>query len=201
MAEREYVVFDFDGTIYKGDCSIDLFRYMIRRNKALLMDLPVQLAGFMLWKLRFVSTDAFKQVYFRFLNGITPQQLDGFILDFWQQKTNADLNAVICDRVKLKIAEGYMCVVITASPQLIVEPLVKKLFAVETIGTLLEYRGGAYFLASPNCKGIQKVMRFESAFGRSAIIKEAYSDNASDAPLFKRALKAFKVNRSSITEL
>lgn len=201
MAEREYIVFDFDGTIYKGDCSIDFFRYIIKRKKAVLIHLPVQLACFMFWKLHLVSTDTFKQIYFRFLNGITPQQLETFILDFWQQQTNADLNPAIYDTLRLKREDGYTCVVITASPQLIVEPLVKKLFAVETIGTLLEYRSGTYFLASPNCKGIQKVIRFENAFGQSAIIKEAYSDNASDAPLFKRALKAFIVKNLEIKEL
>lgn len=201
MAEQEYIVFDFDGTIYKGDCSVDLYRYMIKKKKAVLIHLPMQLACFVLWKLHLVSTDRFKQAYFRFLNGITPQQLDTFILDFWQQKTDTDFNPAIYNRLKLKAEEGYTCIVITASPQLIVEPLVKKLFAADTIGTLLEYRNRSYFLVSPNCKGIQKVIRFEEKFGQAAIIKEAYSDNASDVPLFKRALKAFKIKGSLIKEL
>ncbi len=200
MGDREYIVFDFDGTIYSGDCSIDFFLFMLKRKKAVLTHLPVQLTCFVLWKLHVISTDAFKQAYFRFLSNITPAELDAYIDDFWQQKTNADLNTTICERVKLKTEEGYTCVVITASPQLIVQPLVKKLFGIGTIGTLLEYRNGRYLLATPNCKGLQKVVRFEAAFGPTAVLKEAYSDNASDAPLFKKALKAFKVKNAVISE-
>lgn len=201
MVEQSYVVFDFDGTIYKGDCSIDFYRYMIGRNKSLLIHLPMQLICFALWKLHLIRTDTFKQLYFRFLNGITPHLLDGFIQDFWRQKNNSDFNAAICDVVKSTLKEGGTCVVITASPQLIVQPLISNLFGVETIGTLLEYRGGTYFLASPNCKGVQKVIRFENNFGKTAIISAAYSDNSSDMPLFKRSIKAFKVRQSVITEL
>lgn len=201
MAKREYIVFDFDGTLYSGDCSIDFFRFMIGRKKSSLLYLPLQMLGFAGWKLRLLSTDSFKQLYFSFLNGINPQELNALIQLFWAHKKEDDFNTPVYELVKHKKAAGHTCVIITASPQAFVAPIAAALFGIETIGTLLEYRNGKYVLNGHNCKGPEKVKRFEAEYGKEALIVEAYSDNASDIFLFKRAVHAFRVSGSTITPL
>lgn len=198
MDKPQFVVFDFDGTLYKGDCSIDFYRFMIGKRPALLRFIPLQALYFAAWKSSMMSTGRFKELFFRFLSGIPPGLLREFVQVFWQQQKQR-MRPELCSRLKQRIAEGYRCVVITASPELLVAPAVYELFGIGTIGTLLVYEKGAYRLRGANCKGQEKVKRFDERYGKEAVIAEAYSDNASDRFLFQRSREAFRISGNSMT--
>ena len=39
-------VYDFDGTIYSGDSTLDFYIFELRRNKKIIRALPIQVNGF-----------------------------------------------------------------------------------------------------------------------------------------------------------
>ena len=65
-----YDVYDFDGTIYDGDSSIDFFLYALKKNKKLWKYLPKILYVTVLYILKMVSTKKYKEVVFAFIKDI-----------------------------------------------------------------------------------------------------------------------------------
>lgn len=93
---------------------------------------------------------------------------------------------------------GARCVIVTASPALIVEPFARRLGAEGLLGTRLEVAGGRITGAidGPNCRGTEKVVRLREAFGPDLRLAAAYGDSAGDREMLALAevagMKVFK---------
>ena len=116
-----------------------------------------------------MSTDRFKELFFSFLNSTPPDRLQELVTRFWNRKKKR-MRKKLCDRLQQRIDDGYQCLVITASPEWIVAPLVREMFGLETLGTVLHYENGHYRLKGRNCKGTEKVRRFEERFGAAPVV-------------------------------
>ena len=57
--------YDFDGTIYDGDSSVDFYKFCLKNNKKVLIQAPVQLWGAILYALHIVDKTRFKNYIFR----------------------------------------------------------------------------------------------------------------------------------------
>jgi HAD superfamily phosphoserine phosphatase-like hydrolase len=190
MDKPKYIVFDFDHTLYAGDCTIDMAWFTYKNFPAKIPYIIIQVFAFIAWKLSFLSTTTFKQLFLGYLNGLSKTQVDELIHEFWK---TAHWNKELVSTLHQKQQLGFTCVIITASPEWFVKPIAQQLFKTEIIGTQTNFEHHKITLVGENCKGLQKVKRFEEAFGADAELAEAYSDNASDTHLFKRAQKAYKV--------
>ena len=62
--------YDFDGTIYDGDSSVDFYFYCLKKNKKILLCLPIQLYGLLLYILGIKDKTFFKEKFFSFLKKI-----------------------------------------------------------------------------------------------------------------------------------
>ena len=51
---------DFDGTIYKGDCSIDFYIYCLKQNPLLIILIPYQGLFVILYLVKLVSVETMK---------------------------------------------------------------------------------------------------------------------------------------------
>ena len=76
-------VYDFDGTIYNGDSSIDIYFFLLKRYPKLIIYLPKQIFGIIRYKLRLCSKEEMKERYFSFLQGV--QTDENYLADFWKQ--------------------------------------------------------------------------------------------------------------------
>ena len=56
--------YDFDGTIYSGDSSVDFYFFCLKKNKKVLRQLPIQLFAFILYLLRIIDKTTFKEKIF-----------------------------------------------------------------------------------------------------------------------------------------
>ena len=63
-------VYDFDGTIYAGDSSVDFYVYCIWHDPKLLRFFPKQLLGAILHVLKKINTTQMKECFFSFLAGV-----------------------------------------------------------------------------------------------------------------------------------
>ena len=75
-------VYDFDGTIYDGDSTVDFFLFALKRNPFLICYVPRQIRGFLLYGLKQISKTELKEYFFNFLSGIDAAKLTE---DFWNQ--------------------------------------------------------------------------------------------------------------------
>jgi phosphatidylglycerophosphatase C len=199
MQTAEFVVFDFDHTLYKGDCSVDFFKFVLRKKSLLSWHIPLIFLRALQWKFRLIDTNTFKENFFSFLNGIDEAELQILVKEFWSNKSTIHFHQAVVS--ELKNLQHHTTVIITASPQILVEEANKILGADYVIGTLISLHNKQFKLIGNNCKGIEKVNRFKHLFGAHTSIAKAYSDNVSDQPLFDVATKAFFIKNGIIKSI
>lgn len=181
-------VYDFDKTIYDGDSTADFYLFSLKRHKKIITLAPSLLGSvikFYVFK-KGTKTD-FKQVMYRFLRYC---DIDRDIADFWEINQS-------------KIKKYYMKqkksddVIISASPEFLLEPIIKKLDISTLIASRVDKHTGLY--DGINCHGKEKVRRFYEVFPDGKI-DEFYSDSYSDTPLAEIAEKAYIVKGEELSE-
>ena len=76
-------LYDFDKTIYKGDSSIDLYKYALRNKPTIIKYLPMQLLAIFKYKIKIISKKKMKETFFVFLKDI--EDIDNLIEKFWNK--------------------------------------------------------------------------------------------------------------------
>jgi putative flippase GtrA len=173
-------VYDFDGTIYDGDSSLDFFCFVLRKRPYLFCLLPFQLLGMLQYTLRIVSKEKLKEGFFVFIRFIP---IDAMVSSFWESHYH-------------KVKPWYVAqkqdsdVIISASPEFLLAAVVRDRLQVGLIASILDVHTARYI--GKNCYGEEKVRRFRERYG-DAEIDEFYSDSCSDAPLAEKAHRSFIV--------
>ena len=181
-------VYDFDGTVYNGDSSIDFFIYAIKKKKKLIKYLP-KICTFMVLKcIKLVSTKQFKEVYFSFIKEI--ENLDEFVKEFWQTKEKK-INKFFIENIN----NNKKTYVISASPEFLLKPYISKFNNVKLIATKIDKNGN---IQGKNCKGEEKVKLLNES-EKDYIIENFYTDSIVDLPLIKIAKKSYLVNKGKIS--
>lgn len=187
-------VYDFDKTIYKKDCSIEFWRFCLKKKKNLIFLLPYQILIFILYKIKIVTIEKFKEIFFIFIKFINVEDLEKFLSEFWEKEIfnlNSELKYFIKNS-KIK----NIC--ISASPEFLIKDPCKKLNIDIIIGT--NYNLETYKIDGKNCKGKEKVKRLNERLDIYTI-ENFYSDSLSDLPLFELASNKYLVKKSKITLL
>lgn len=180
-------VFDFDGTIYAGDSTVDFFLYALKQKPTILRYAPKQAWGFLLYGLKRISKTKLKEYFFSFLSGIYAEKMSE---DFWDQNHH-------------KIYRWYLDqqqpddLIISASPEFLLKPICQRLDIHHLIASKVDVQTGKFF--GENCRGQVKVQRLESEYN-VIYIDSFYSDSLSDLPLAEIADKAFLVNKGMVRE-
>ena len=185
---RKMNVYDFDGTIYKGDSSVDFTRFCIGKNKKCWRAIPKIIAAGIRYALKRISTKEFKEVFFSYLKHLDPTDVDSLISEFW--KTHRCKIAAWYD--KKRNADDL---VISASPKFLLEPIIRSLGINNLIATEMDKNSGV--IEGENCKGAEKVRRLKEEYV-SAQIDCFYSDSILDKPLAEMANKAYFVTGEQI---
>jgi len=173
-------VYDFDRTIYNGDSSVDFYTFVLRKKPYLIVLLPFQAWGMVLYLFGVYSKENMKEKFFMFIRFIPVQKM---VLRFW-------------DKNRIKIKSWYIQrkqntdVIISASPEFLLEPLVCGYLGVRLIASRIDETTGKYI--GKNCFGEEKVVRLYEVYP-DIIIDNFYSDSLSDAPLAKKAIQSYLV--------
>lgn len=180
-------VYDFDGTIYRGDSTIDFWLFSISKDPLLIRYLPNAAAGFLLYKLGRISRTEFKERFFSFLKGIRDPEKK---VRMFYEKKRGRIKKWYIERKK------ESDVIISASPEFLLSAFCEEL-DVYLIASEVDIRSGRFI--GPNCRGEEKVRRFRSMFG-DVSPDEFYSDSYSDAPMAEISKKAFYVKNEKIMQ-
>lgn len=175
-------VYDFDGTIYNGDSTLDFYKYFFRRNPKLIRFVFSQIIGGIKYFLGIYDKTMFKESFYCFLAGI--DCIEDYISDFWK-KNQYHIKTWYLQQKKEED------VIISASPDFLLEAIGKELEISCLICSNVDKKSGKY--RGINCFGEEKVQRFQKIFGKEAVIDAFYSDSLSDAPLAQIAKNSYIV--------
>ena len=180
--------YDFDGTIYDGDSSVDFYIYSIRKDKKVLLQVPIQLWGIILYLLRIIDKTRFKEYIFSYLKRI--DNVDKNIEEFWKEKYKKIKKWYFKQKKKTDV-------IISASPEFLLKPLEKKL-NVSIIATKVDKKTGAFL--SKNCHDYEKINRYEEKYKKK--IKAFYSDSIrADRAMLEYAEEAYLVTKDKVEKI
>jgi phosphatidylglycerophosphatase C len=193
---RPVVAFDFDGTLTVKDSFTAFLAWRSgpwRHALGMVRLLPAALAYLADRDRGRIKAAAAKV----FLRGMARGELEASCQAYegavWGQMIRPDAE----QRWRDWQGKGAVMVIVTASPEEVVRPFAARLGADVLIGTQLAYDAedrvtGA--LATPNCRGEEKVTRLRRQFGQALELAAAYGDTAGDREMIAMAReKGFRV--------
>ena len=182
----EYVeVFDFDGTIYNGDATLDFYFFCLMRHPRLMKYVPRQTLSGIKYYLKKEDIVCFKSQFLCFLKEINLKEETEIFWISYYRKIKHWYN----------IREKNRDIIISASPRFLLEPICKDLKVKGLIASEVNEKTGE--LIGFNCKGEEKVRRFKERFGYMPI-KTFYSDSLSDTPMARLAQQSYLVRKEEI---
>lgn len=175
-------VFDFDGTIYSGDSTVDFCIFCFQKHPGLIRYLPIQGLAGLGYALKLMDKTRMKEIFYRFMGAINTESL---LEEFWETH-------------KKNIFPWYPArqqpddIVISASPEFLLRPICRDLGIQTLMASVVDPHTGKY--SGINCHGKEKVRRLETQTGITHI-DQFYSDSQSDRPLAEIADEAFLINK------
>jgi len=143
--------------------------------------MPQQLFAVLHYKLGRLSKTEMKQSFFCFLKGLPTERM---VEDFWKKNRRRMRKWYLDQRREDDV-------VISASPEFLLEPICKKL-GVRLLASQVDSHTGIFL--SENCRGQEKVRRFRQEYPNT-VVEQFYSDNESDRPMAELAEAAFLVRK------
>ena len=180
-------VFDFDGTIYNGDSTLDFYKFALVKHPSLIRYLPKQMYGVFRYLMGYYDKTKMKETFFCFLNGIDAEKLS---ILFWGKKQRKIGNWY-------KSIQNESDVIISASPEFLLQPICERLKIGKLIASRVDPNTGKF--VGNNCYGAEKVRRLYEEFGRVRI-NRFYSDSKSDLPLAKISLEKYRIKKGKVKE-
>lgn len=173
-------VYDFDGTLYRGDSTADFLKWCVRRYPKVASTLPrTGIAALQCLALHSLDKTQFKRVLYRFLHYVP--SVDHEVERFWEAQE---------DRIGGPCNPQPGDLVISASPEFLLRDVCARrglrLIASPVDPLTGEVRG-------PNCHGYEKVRRFHEEFPHVGVDR-FYSDSRNDDPMAALAREAYLVD-------
>ena len=179
------VAFDFDGTLTVKDSYTAFLKWRTPKVAWLLGGLrliPAALS-YLFHRDRGRIKAAATKVY---LAGVSRERLEADARKFAELYSRSLLRPDAVIAWKRWRKERVRLVIVTASPELVVAPFARGLGADDLLGTPLHFDErdrvtGAF--AAPNCRGAEKVVRLQAAYGPDLRVRAAYGDTSGDTEM------------------
>ena len=179
-------IYDFDGTLYSGDSTVDFLKYSFKKHPALIRFLPAMgLAALKHYGFKSIDKTAMKETFYRMFSGY---DAEGLLEEFW-------------DKHQHKVFPWYpgqqeeTDIIISASPEFLLRPICARLGIRHLMASRVDPKTGKY--EGLNCWGPEKVIRLKDQMGITHCDK-FFSDSHSDQPLADIADEAFLVEKGKI---
>lgn len=176
-------VYDFDGTIYNGDSSLDFFIFTLRKYPVSIFRIMPRLSiGFAMYFFKKIEKKKLKELFFSFLKYIP--DINSYTEIFWKENYH---------KIKdwyLKKENHSQDVIVSASPYFLLENPAKKIGIYKLIASNFNSNSG--LLVGENCYGEEKVNRISQECP-DCLIEEFYTDSESDKYLARLSRRAFWV--------
>lgn len=182
----KYYLYDFDGTIYDGDSSVDFFKFCLKKDKSIYKTLPKLVIKFLAYKSKNITDTELKEYIFSFLENF--KNIDIVVKEFWETHESKIKNFYLEKKHNQDI-------IISASPEFLLKPICEKLKVKDLIASDVDKTTGKF--KKPNNRGEEKVKEFYKKYPKAEIL-EMYSDSLHDKPLLDLAKKSYFVKKNKL---
>ncbi|MBQ8537494.1 MAG: HAD family hydrolase [Clostridia bacterium] len=205
MAERKaYALFDFDGTLAKGDSILPFLWYCFRRREASFKDLRQAAGAYLNYVLKILDDTQAKEQAVAFLKGKSQSQVEALAEGFYQEVLNKRIFPQGIWEMQKCREEGMEVLIISASPDAYLNILEKRLGVQGIIATRCGVDDEGIYtgtLASLNCRGFNKTLRiaeYLAARGHEldAENSRSYGNSSGDLPMMELTRHPVVVNGS-----
>ena len=185
-------VFDFDNTIYDGESAIDFFKFYMRRDPSLIKYAPRVMYALVKYKRGKISIEQALNDY------------GGEVSEYYRRMTST--KQTMCefwDKHEKKIRPFYKQIqreddlIISASPEDMLEPICKRLGIKYYIGTAMD---PDTCQITRLCFRENKVKAYRDIYGDTPI-DCFYTDSMNDAPLIELSREAYLVKGDTVKRI
>lgn len=181
-------VYDFDGTIYNGDSAVDFFLFALQKRKKNILLFPKIFLYMVLYLFHFIKKEKFKTVYFSFLRYFDDPE--ALVDEFWQTHEKK-----IYPELKKLLANDQQAVILSASPNFLIEPIGHKLGVKTVIASTASIKTGEWL--DDNCRGENKLEYLKKNYKKFSI-NNSYSDSYTDRFIASASNNAYMVSNGEI---
>jgi len=202
MTRQGFALFDMDGTVTRGDSILPMIRYAIKTGFAKKRHLFPVAWGFLGYSFGRLDDTRAKEMAISFLEGKTVNEAAAFADSFCKDILMKRIYPAAREEMKKHISEGRRILLVTASPDFYLQPLIRELNLSGIIGTRADISPeGVYSgrISGRNCRGMEKTLRVAEylAAGGFELHTEdsyAYGDSGHDWPMMTLAGHPIAVN-------
>jgi phosphatidylglycerophosphatase C len=192
------VLFDLDGTLSRQNTFLSYLAQAVLRRPSRLRRLPLLLVDVVLHRSGSIDDANLKERFLTaLLGGLRKSDLEPWTSRFVESMVRTGLLIDGVRRLEQHRADGHEVAMLTASPDLYVEPLASALGIRHVLCSRTKWEESRFTgrLAGANCKGEEKVKCLEllkEQLRPSTVI--AYADDFSDLPLLRAVDRPVLVN-------
>lgn len=194
-------IFDVDYTITRKETLMELFKYVISKDKSMIKFLPRAIFSGAMYSVGIYDERKVKEKFLKFIDGVEEEHLAELVKAFYADRLSQILYKDALDMIKKLKLEGYKIFLISASPEF----YLKELYAIKEvdliIGTKFIFNEGKFArkMDGFNCKGEEKVKRLMEVIKNENLNVDfensyMFSDSLSDKPLLDLVGKAYLIN-------
>lgn len=198
---EKLAIFDIDYTITRKETLMEFFKYIISKDIKNIKFLPRALYSGLMYAVKVYDEKRVKECFLKFIENIDEAELANLTKSFYDERISKILYKDAVDMIKKLKNEGYMVVLISASPEF----YVKEFYAINEvdliIGTKFTFDSGKFIrkMDGNNCKGEEKVKRLNEVLKEKNIKVDfensyMFSDSLSDKPLLDLVGKPYLIN-------
>lgn len=198
---EKLAIFDIDYTITRKETLMEFFKYLVSKDIKNIKFLPRALYSGLMYGVRVYDERRVKECFLKFIENIDEAELAKLTKSFYDERISKILYKDAVDMIKKLKKEGYMVILISASPEF----YVKEFYAIKEvdliIGTKFTFEDGKFIrkMHGNNCKGEEKVRRLNEVLKEKNIkvdFKNSYmfSDSLSDKPLLDLVGNPYLIN-------
>jgi HAD superfamily hydrolase (TIGR01490 family) len=202
--QKTYALFDFDGTLIRGDSIILLCLYARRRGMVTRLDVARLIWTSVLYGLRLCSSVKSKERALSFLTGMTAAQVNAVASDFVDSVLVPRLRPEALEAIDRHRAAGHEVLLVSASSSFYLKLLKEKLGLTDIICTRLDMDETGVFadrVCGENCSGVQKALRLAEYLAAKGDQLDfdgstAYGDSMRDLDMMRLCAHKVAVNPS-----
>ena len=198
---EKLAIFDIDYTITRKESLMEIFKYIVSKDIKNIKFLPRALYSGLMYGIKVYDERKVKECFLKFIENIDEVELANLTKAFYDERLSKILYKDAVEMIKKLKKEGYIVILISASPEF----YIKEFYAIKEvdliIGTKFAFEGGKFIrkMDGNNCKGEEKVRRLNEVLKEKNIkvdFKNSYmfSDSLSDKPLLDLVGNPYLIN-------
>jgi len=199
---KSYALFDFDGTLIRGDSILLFIRYALRHKLCSAVDTLRFITAGALFTMKLISPKRAKEMGLYFLKNSSRAVYSAAAEDFCKTVLMPRLYPEGLKSIQAHLRAGHEVLLISASPAFYLEPLRQMLGFSAVLATRFSAEKDGRFageIIGENCRGTQKPVRLREYLAQTGDTLDyetssAYGDSAHDLPMLRLCAHAYAVN-------